>query len=482
MGCCCPGSCPENARTMPKIDYENRRKLSGQFLLAHFDIKLLKILIIFAWDLDLNNLELSGSKWLFLKYKIYLEEKVMSKTSELPQLPRGQGSMNLVNNGNAIRYRKRIILQDGSKMDLSVTCATPKECMEAMFLLEKNTRDGYVPKANRSLYDAMVDWVELYKKPNLKPQSYRSIRSTVNNQIKKSALAKEKYQSITGEQLRALLLSLNEKGYSRSTIKKTHDALTEFYREKAYEENFKDPMANIKMIKTSNIKKKEKEIEFFDDEDIKKFTETAISTWKTGTPKYRYGCVLAANIFLGLRVGELLALKWENIDWEAKTIRVDKTLITDDEDDFDYYKDQNSGKKKTKFVVQNETKTSRVRYVPINPNAYNLLKLHYERSVYTEPEDYVLSSYTKNNSLITTLSDSLMFIENRAQTQTRATGTHVLRHTCASLLFRKGVPVEIIASILGNSREVCERIYVHFIEEQRKAAVAQISLGSFFDF
>lgn len=60
--------------------------------------------------------------------------------------------------------------------------------MDAMFLLEKNTREGYVPKTDRPLYDAMVDWVELYKKPNLKPQSYRSIRSTVNNQIKKSAL------------------------------------------------------------------------------------------------------------------------------------------------------------------------------------------------------------------------------------------------------------------------------------------------------
>ena len=54
-------------------------------------------------------------------------------------------------------------------------------------------------------------------------------------------------------------------------------------------------------------------------------------------------------------------------------------------------------------------------------------------------------------------------------------GCHMLRHTCASLLFSKKLQVEIIASILGHSPEVCRRTYIHFCQEQRAAAIQQIA-------
>ena len=43
-------------------------------------------------------------------------------------------------------------------------------------------------------------------------------------------------------------------------------------------------------------------------------------------------------------------------------------------------------------------------------------------------------------------------------------GCHMLRHTCASLLFAKKLQVEIIASILGHSPEVCRKTYIHFCQ------------------
>lgn len=48
-----------------------------------------------------------------------------------------------------------------------------------------------------------------------------------------------------------------------------------------------------------------------------------------------------------------------------------------------------------------------------------------------------------------------------------------MRHTCASMYFRKGVNVELIASMLGHSVEVCRNTYIHFIEDQ-KCEVAKL--------
>ena len=59
-------------------------------------------------------------------------------------------------------------------------------------------------------------------------------------------------------------------------------------------------------------------------------------------------------------------------------------------------------------------------------------------------------------------------MQKNAETKVQGASTHTLRHTCASLLFKAGVPIEMICKILGNSREVCEKTYVHFAEEQMK--------------
>ena len=142
-----------------------------------------------------------------------------------------------------------------------------------------------------------------------------------------------------------------------------------------------------------------------------------------------------------------------------------------------------------KIVDEKTTKTeSSIRTIKLSESTINLLKEYKEWQ-----EEYKLINKQrwigKDDRIFTDIRGSYMFPGTCDHILRKIVKKynldpicfHELRHTCASLLFRKGVPVEIIASILGNSREVCERIYVHFIEEQRKAAVAQISLGSFFD-
>lgn len=110
----------------------------------------------------------------------------------------------------------------------------------------------------------------------------------------------------------------------------------------------------------------------------------------------------------------------------------------------------------------------------MNNRARHYLELQKKHSDYTEPEDYVCCTRDGNHAAISYLSSNIKKIEKVAGTRVKSYGTHVIRHTCASLYFRHGVKVELIAALLGHSVEVCRETYIHFVEEQKKAAVKLI--------
>lgn len=96
-------------------------------------------------------------------------------------------------------------------------------------------------------------------------------------------------------------------------------------------------------------------------------------------------------------------------------------------------------------------------------------------SRFTDPDDYVCCTKDGKHSAITYLSDNIEKIQKAANTELRERGTHVIRHTCASLYFRANVRIELIASLLGHSVEVCRKTYIKFEEEQKKLAVRKIT-------
>lgn len=397
------------------------------------------------------------------------------KNIKLPKMPYGEGSMSIRTDGT-IMYRKRI---GEPKRQHTVYGKTPKECMDKMKEEENKNRNNSSCNSQTVLFEEMNKWLITIKKDRLKPQSFHRLESVIKNQIKESSIGWLRYQSITSHEIQEVINNLNAKEYSHSTIKKTYDCLNDFYRYVSVKDKIDNPMLLVTMPTVSNIKKETKKIEFFEQEDIEKFIRECSVRYNTGNLKYKYGYALASNIYLGMRAGELLALQWKDIDFINNTIYISKTLIEISNPEYDknnpeLMKQKNI--KKVKFVVQNSTKKSKNRYVPINSKAKSLLLLHKMNSNFTEPNDYVISTSNRKTSTIKNLSDTIKTIEQNAETKTQSSGTHVLRHTCASLYFRKNVPIETICAILGNTREVCEKTYIHFIEEQLKEAASKIDV------
>lgn len=381
-------------------------------------------------------------------------------------LPYGMGSLHHTDYGFV--YRKQITLPAGDKTRVSVSGDSPQECLEKMLQKEKRLLSMPKKDANLPLADALYQWLDTVKKPVLKSQSYTRLKSTITNQIASMNIGHLRYQTITPEEIQDHINYLNRNlRLSHSTIKKTYDCLNNFYRYYSSKYKFDNPMLLVSMPIISNIITETKDVQWFDKEDIQKFINEAHAKYHTGRPKYQGALMYAANIYMGLRIGELLSLQWKDIDLDNKRIHVYKTLIEEANPD---YAPMDPESKKVRFAIQKSTKTLHTRYVPLNQKAIDLILEHQTLSNYTDPDDYVICTRNRKTTTHKNASDTIRKIEQNAETKVQASGTHILRHTCASLYFKNNVPVEIIAKILGHSVDVCQNTYIHIIETQLSEA------------
>lgn len=187
--------------------------------------------------------------------------------------------------------------------------------------------------------------------------------------------------------------------------------------------------------------------------------------------KYRYGPAFVFLIYTGLRIGELCALQWKDFDLEKRTVSITKNLMEI------YNRDYGVGHEKVaQYTTKISTpKTRSTRIVPLNQKALMVYELMRQAAPYTDPGDYVLCTARRKPATPRQMERRLTYLLQPTGLDLPPCGCHMLRHTCASLLFSKKLQVEIIASILGHSPEVCRRTYIHFCQEQRAAAIQKIA-------
>lgn len=401
----------------------------------------------------------------------------MVNANDIPKLPYGEGTISIYSEELYI-YKKTYKSSSGQKKRLTVYGKTIKECFNNMREKERSfEQESNVKASKKILTDALNEWLQLTKLHVLKSTSYDRLESTIRNQIAEYDIGSTRYQQITSSDIQNHINLLVNKNYSFSVIKKTYDLLNDFYRYISKVDSIKNPMINVSLPSKDRLENKSKDIEYFKDDDIQKFIKEAGKQQVTNNKlKHQWGYALAANIYLGLRGGELLALRWKDIDFEKKVINVSKRLaeiVNRQYDQNDPDRMRREGIKKTTYE-EDIVKNGKPRFVPLNKKAEELLLAHRTYSVHTKDDDYVINTRTRNHTTLKNLNDAIKSIENNAYTEVKAYNSHVLRHTCASLYFRSGVPIELIASILGHSVEVCREIYVHIMEEQKIEAASQM--------
>ncbi len=156
-------------------------------------------------------------------------------------------------------------------------------------------------------------------------------------------------------------------------------------------------------------------------------------------------------LMTGLRIGEICALQWKDIDIKKRIITVSKTI-------------QRirciNGNRKTKVIITEPKSRSSFRKVPIPESIIQIL-----REFQTEAEDFVLSG---NRKPIEPRTMQYRFSRILKNVNLPSVHFHSLRHSFASKCISLGFDMKSLSEILGHSSvEITMNLYVHSSLDQK---------------
>lgn len=326
-----------------------------------------------------------------------------------------------------------------------------KKMEDFQLLLQQGT-----PEVTKNYLDqCLLQWAKSVKKIEVKPSSYNSIICLITQTIN-PALGHYTLDTLTPNLIQTELINkMFENGKSFSTIKKAYVYLKaglRYYLPKGTSNPCDD------VVLPSKDKFTRKIIRFFNDDEIVAF--------KAAAPKYKYGQALILGMYTGLRGGELCGLKWKNIDWDKKEIFVGANVVTMYQYDEDAEDDEQHGKY---IVFEQDSAKSKDRYVSLNKTAIAALEKLKAKN-YKGENSFVISPENKPVALHNLLNNYIAVCK-KAEIE-NPQGLHTLRHTFASMLFRKGVDAKTVSELLGHASVAFTlNTYVHLIEDQKSNAV-----------
>lgn len=169
-------------------------------------------------------------------------------------------------------------------------------------------------------------------------------------------------------------------------------------------------------------------------------------------------------LYTGIRLGELCALTWQDVDFETGTLRINKTLQRiKNTDDFETAK--------TKVIIDTPKSQKSVRNIPIPSFFIDILKSY---SLKYDYDSYILSGTSK---YVEPRIYQTKFKKYLKEADISDTNFHALRHTFATRAVEQGFDIKSLSEILGHSsvRFTLER-YVHSEYELKKQSMEKLSL------
>lgn len=172
------------------------------------------------------------------------------------------------------------------------------------------------------------------------------------------------------------------------------------------------------------------------------------------------GILLALNT--GMRIGEICALRWDDIDFFSNVIHVRHTVCR--------IENKKEESIKTVLIIDSpKTKTSS-RDIPINSKLLPVLKQSRELS----KSDFVVS---EKENFLSPRTFEYRFHQSLKKYNIPDTNFHALRHTFATRCIELGVDVKTLSEILGHANtSITLNTYVHSSMQLKKEQLEKLTL------
>ncbi|MCQ4044640.1 tyrosine-type recombinase/integrase [Streptantibioticus rubrisoli] len=364
--------------------------------------------------------------------------------------PNGSGSIWLRKDG---RYEARVYVPqpDGTRKRKTVYGATWDECDTKRQELVRRDRQG-IPTPTRSakLSEWLPYWLEEFVRPERKKTTYAKYETHVRRYLV-PLLGAKRLESLGVPDVRRMITSVSAQA-SPATAKESHrvlrSALSAACREELINRNV------VQLVPAPRVQPRE----------LKPWTLDETLTFLEAARADPLYTAFVLAVALGMRRGEILGLRWTDIDLERRTLTV-----------------RNQLQRVQKELYEDNTKNRRTRSIPlplmcIAPLRWQRLRQHEQRTLAD-------SRWQEGGYVFTTRTGRPVEPRNISRSFERITDAsglprirlHDTRHGCATLLFAAGVPPRVVMEILGHSQiAVTMNIYTHVSDSNRREAMGHM--------
>ena len=293
----------------------------------------------------------------------------------------------------------------------------------------------------------LSNWLENYVQPSAKRRTYTRYKEIVEQHII-TQLGEFDLSEITPYVLQCYVTELLKsgnlrtgKGLSANSVNSIITVIQNTFKT-AYSLGIISEYVGDKIKRPRS---REKKVECFSMSEQKKIEEYILNNENT-----RFFGVLLC-LYTGLRIGELLALEWSDIDMSKGELRVTKTCH--------YGKDENGAFGRITDIPKTQ---SSIRTIPIPKQLMPHLREVKKKSRST----HIVSN---GSNLISIRSYQRSFSALLKKLNIQHRGFHSLRHTFATRALECGMDVKTLSEILGHKNPtVTLNRYAHSLMEHKK--------------
>lgn len=316
----------------------------------------------------------------------------------------------------------------GKQIQRSVYGATQKEVRQKLQRAAVELDEGtYTPPSQLTVKQWLEIWLNEYNK-DIKPSSLALYRQYVRLHIA-PALASIKLAKLSPHLIQSTYNKMLDDGASPATVRYIHRVLHKALEQASaigYIKN--NPADSCKLPRVEKA-----EISPLTDEETRAFLSAS-----KGSP---YACFFHVALLTGMRLGELMGLPWDNVDFEAQTILVDRQLMPSNSE--------------VKGFHIGPPKGDKSRLISPPPDVFSLLQAHRRKQL---QQKLMVGQYWKGNEFgdLVFRNDFGDYFRNttiRAAFRRYSPNHrfHDLRHTAAVNALRAGLNPKAVSDFLGHT-------------------------------
>ena len=344
---------------------------------------------------------------------------------------------------------------------------TQKIVREKLQAALQDKQQGIVLKGNakQTVAQFLTDWLENSQKQNVRPRTYERYEEIVRLHIS-PVLGRQRLQTLSAQHVQAFYTKKVKEGLSASTVGVFHNVL-----HKALDTAVKWGLVSrnvCSLVSPPHVE--EFEIKPLDLEQAHRLLAAVRG--------HRQEALFTLALATGMRRGELMGLKWQDINFTTSTLQIRRILT------------RVPTKMPGKGYVEAEPKTQKSRRnVVIAPFALDSLKRHRKSQLEAklkagaswQDHDYVFctSVGTHINPTKDALDPLKVLLKEAGLPDIRF---HDLRHSAATLLLSEGVHPKVVQELLGHSNiSMTMDVYSHVLPGMQQDAISRLNntLGNY---